>query len=173
MGKEIRKQGAASIVAGGFFRFAIYACIVCAVFWAGKSAYDFGYAIFNQVPMESGEGTDVTVVIKEGSSVYQIGKILKKKNLIEDAKVFVIQEKLSNYEGQLQAGTYILNTSMTTDEMMAILARENVDGQPEQTIASGADESAEEQDTSEEEAEEGQTDESGQESSESEQEQSE
>ena len=30
MGRGIRKQGAASIFAGGFFRFAVYACVVCA-----------------------------------------------------------------------------------------------------------------------------------------------
>ena len=79
MAKGIRKQGAASIMASGFFRLAVYACIIFAVIFVGKSAYDFGYAIFNEVPMAEGEGTDITVVIKDGSSVYQIGKILKKK----------------------------------------------------------------------------------------------
>ena len=86
-------------------------------------------------------------MIKDGSSVYQIGKILKKKGLIEDAKVFVVQEKLSNYKNKLQAGTYILNTNMTAEEMMAILARENVDGQP--TQGGGTDGNSAVQDTSE------------------------
>ena len=126
---------------------AVYACIIFAVIFVGKSAYDFGYAIFNEVPMAEGEGTDITVVIKDGSSVYQIGKILKKKGLIEDAKVFVVQEKLSNYKDKLQAGTYILNTNMTAEEMMAILARENVDGQP--TQGDGTDGNSAVQDTSE------------------------
>lgn len=155
MAKGIRKQGAATIMASGFFRLAVYALIVFAVLFASKTAYDFGYAIFNEVPMETGDGTDVTVVIKEGTSVYQIGKILKKKDLIEDAKVFFVQEQLSNYKGKLQAGTYILNTSMTADEMMAILARENVDGQPQQSADAeennaqdeGAEEGQEESDT--------------------------
>lgn len=146
MAKGIRKQGAASIMASGFFRLAVYACIVFAVIFVGKSAYDFGYAIFNEVPVAEGEGTDITVVIKDGSSVYQIGKILKKKELIEDAKVFVVQEKLSNYKDKLQAGTYILNTNMTADDMMAILSRENVDGQP--TQGSGTDGNSAVQDTS-------------------------
>ena len=46
-----------------------------------------------------------------------------------------MQEKLSNYKDKLQAGTYILNTCMTADEMRAILARENIAGQPEQAPA--------------------------------------
>ena len=87
-------------------------------------------------------GEDVTVVIKDGASVYQIGKILKSKGLIKDAKVFVVQESLSNYKDKLQSGTYILNTSMTTDEMLAVLAREDMTGQPEQDSTDSLDTSA-------------------------------
>ena len=118
MGKQIRKQKKSSIIAGGFLRFGIYLCVVIGVIFIGKSAYDFGYEIFNQEAMADKEnGRDITVVLKKGDSVYQIGKILKKKGLIEDAKIFVVQEKLSNYKGKLQTGTYILNTSMTPDEL--------------------------------------------------------
>ena len=48
-----------------------------------------------------------------------------------------MQEMLSSYSGKIQAGTYILNTCMTTDEMLEILARENVKGQPNQTQEDG------------------------------------
>lgn len=138
MGKQVRKQKKSSIVAGGFLRFGLYVCVIIAVVYIGKSAFDFGYAIFNQVPMASEEdGRDITVVVEDGDSVYQIGKTLKNKGLIEDAKIFVIQEKLSNYKGKLQAGTYILNTSMNVEEMMAVLARENTEGQPDQTNPAG------------------------------------
>ena len=65
--------------------------------------------------------------------MYQIGKILKSKGLIKDAKVFVVQESLSNYKDKLQSGTYILNTSMTTDEMLAVLAREDMTGEQDST----------------------------------------
>ena len=134
MGKQIRKQKKSSIIAGGFFRLGVYLCVAIAVIYIGKSAYDFGYEIFNQEAVATKEnGRDITVVLKKDDSVYQIGKILKKKGLIKDAKIFVVQEKLSSYKGKLQAGT-----SMTPDEMMAILARENTEGQPDQTDASGA-----------------------------------
>ena len=128
MGKQIRKQKKSSIIAGGFFRFALYLCVIVGVIYIGKSAYDFGYEIFNQEAMDNEEnGRDVTVVIKEGDSVYQIGKTLKKKGLIDDAKIFVAQEMLSSYKGKLQPGTYILSTSMTPDEMMEIWSRRNTE----------------------------------------------
>ena len=138
MGKQVRKQKKSSIVAGGFFRFALYLIVAIALIYIGKSAYNFGYDIFYQQPVDSEEeGRDITVVVDEGDSVYQIGRTLESRGLIRDAKVFVVQEKLSNYSGKLQAGTYILNTSMTSDEMMEILARENVKGQPDQTQEDG------------------------------------
>ena len=134
MGEQVRKQKKSSITAGGFFRFAVYLIVAVAVIYVGKTAYDFGYNIFYQQPMDSEEeGRDITVVVEEGDSVYQIGKTLESRGLIRDAKVFVVQEKLSNYSGKLQPGTYILNTSMTPDEIMEILAKENVTGQPDQT----------------------------------------
>lgn len=138
MGKQVRKQKKSSIIAGAFFRFALYLCVIVCVIYIGKSAYDFGYEIFNQETMDTEEnGRDVTIVIKEGDSAYQIGKTLKKKGLIGDAKIFVAQEMLSSYKGKLQMGTYILNTSMTPDEMMEIMARENTEGQPDQTNVGG------------------------------------
>lgn len=40
MGKQIRKQKKSSIIAGGFFRFALYLCVIVGVIYIGKSAYD-------------------------------------------------------------------------------------------------------------------------------------
>lgn len=117
------KAGRAGVVlAGGFFRIALYVCVALLIFWIGKASFNFGYQIFNQHAMSPGDGQEVTVVITEGSSVYDIGKTLEKKGLIRDAKVFFIQEKLSNYTGQLKPGTYLLSTAYTPNRIMGILA---------------------------------------------------
>lgn len=115
-------KGAGVFVASGFFRIAVYVGIAVLMIWLGRTAYGFGYDIFNQQPMSPGEGQEVTVVIKDGSSVYQIGRALEKKGLIEDAKIFYVQEKLSAYKGELKPGTYILSTAYDPDRIMAILA---------------------------------------------------
>lgn len=54
----------------------------------------------------------MTVVIPEGSSTYDVAKILKSKGLIDDSLVFFAQEKLSTYKGQMQAGTYLIKYSL-------------------------------------------------------------
>ncbi|MDO4518834.1 MAG: solute-binding protein [Eubacteriales bacterium] len=110
------------VLASSFFRIVLYACIVVMLFWVGKTSYKFGHDIFNQKAMSPGEGQEISVVINEGTSVYQIGKILEEKGLIEDAKVFVIQEFFSNYHKELKPGTYILSTAYTPTRMMGIMA---------------------------------------------------
>lgn len=123
MGDTKDRVGAAGVVvAGGFFKAALYVCVAVLVIWIGKVTYQFGYNIFNQQAMSPGEGQEVTVVVQEGASSYDIAKTLKSKGLIDDALVFVIQEKLSNYSGQMKPGTYLLSTAYTPTRIMGILA---------------------------------------------------
>lgn len=129
MGNTRDQVGKAGLfVAGGIFRTAFYVCVAVLIFWIGKSAYQFGYNVFNQQAVSPGAGQEVTVVIPEGSSTYDVAKILKSKGLIDDSLVFFAQEKLSTYKGQMQAGTYLLSTAYTPTRIMGILA-----GDEEQT----------------------------------------
>lgn len=123
MGNTRERVGAAGVaVAGGVFRIVLYVCVVVLIIWIGKSTYQFGYEVFNQQPMSPGEGQEVTVVIRQDASVYKIAKTLESKGLIKDAKVFYVQEKLSNYRGKLRPGTYLLSTAYTPGRIMGILA---------------------------------------------------
>ena len=72
--------------------------------------------------MSPGDGQEVTVVIKQDTSVYKIAKTLENKGLVKDAKVFFVQELLSNYRGKLRPGTYLLSTAYTPNRIMGILA---------------------------------------------------
>jgi len=119
------KVGRAGVfLAGGIFKVALYLCVIVLIIWIGKSSYEFGYNIFNQQAISPGEGVQVTVVVKEGASAYKIGKTLKQKGLIKDAKVFYVQERLSAYHGKLKAGTYLLSTAYTPNRMMAVMSGE-------------------------------------------------
>ncbi len=80
MGDKKDRVGAAGvIVAGGFFKIALYVCVAVLVIWIGKVTYQFGYNIFNQQAMSPGEGQEVTVVIKEDTSLYRLPKLFRKK----------------------------------------------------------------------------------------------
>ena len=117
-----RVGNAGVIVAGGAFKIALYVCIVVLIIWLGRLSYQFGHDIFDQQPMSPREGQEITVVVKEDDSVYDIAKTLESKGLVEDAKVFWIQEKLSNYKGQMKPGTYLLSTAYEPSRHLAIMA---------------------------------------------------
>jgi len=87
-------------------------------------AYDYGYRIFGELPITSGEGRNVTVTIKEGADAKAIGEILENKGLIRDGELFILQELISDYHNDLLPGTYELNTSMTAEQMMEIMSTE-------------------------------------------------
>lgn len=90
-------------------------------FLGRKASYQFGHDVLTQA-MSPGEGQEVTVVIKEDTSLYKIAKTLQKKGLVKSATVFYVQERLSTYHGKLQAGTYLLSTAYTPNRIMGILA---------------------------------------------------
>jgi len=87
-------------------------------------AFDFGFRIFAEEPIDREPGIDVNVAVVEGKSVKEIGKLLEEKGLIRNGTLFILQEKFSEYSGELRPGVYTLNTSQTPYEMMAIMSQE-------------------------------------------------
>lgn len=87
-----------------------------------KVAYNYGYRIFNQIPVSSGTGRTVSVTISDGDSARKIAEKLSNVGLITDKNLFLIQEMFSDYHGLEAAGTYELSTSMTPEEMLQIMS---------------------------------------------------
>jgi len=106
----------------GIFKIAVTLAIVILIYNLGLKAYDFGYRIFAEEPVELGTGRTISVSIVEGKSVSEIGDILEEKGLIRDAKLFYFQEMFSEYKGELKPGVYELSTGMTPYEMMEIMS---------------------------------------------------
>lgn len=87
-----------------------------------SAAYDFGYKVFADEPVSANNPRTITVGVGENSGVKDVASMLEDKGLIEDAKLFVIQEYLSAYHDQIKPGIYDLSTGMTANEMIAIMA---------------------------------------------------
>lgn len=104
------------------FKIVLAIIIVMLVYKWSILAYQYGQRVFNEPPVSAGSGRKVTVVVQEGDTVKEISSMLEKKGLIRDAKLFVIQELLSEYKDKMKPGTYELTTAMTTEEMMAVMA---------------------------------------------------
>lgn len=89
---------------------------------AGNAAYQFGYRIFTEEPVSTGDGRDVIVQIEQGMDDSDIGVLLENKGLVRDGRLFWAQLKLSAFDGDIKEGIYTLNTSMTPKEMMQVMS---------------------------------------------------
>lgn len=125
LNKSIRQL--AMSVMGTIVRIAILAVCILFVSKAGKYAYDFAYRIFTEEPMSSAPGRDVSITVVQGDSLMDICNMLEEKGLVRDAKLTWIQKKVSVYDNDIQPGFYTLNTSMTAEEMFAIIAGKSSD----------------------------------------------
>lgn len=118
-------------IVGSVFGFALKIVVVIIlamlVYKYAFMAYDIGYRVFGEEPMTTGDGMTISVAIPEGKSGKEIGEILEQKGLIRDAQVFAIQEKLSEYKDEIKPGIYELNTSMTAEEMIEVMAQKAED----------------------------------------------
>ena len=104
--------------------------VVLVIVKLSQTAYYYGYNIFNQTPVASGEGRTVSVTIEDGDTVDDIAKKLSEAGLISDKRLFKWQEKTSEYRGKEKGGTYELSTSMTPEEMIRTMARFDENGEP-------------------------------------------
>lgn len=104
------------------FKIILSAAIIIVAFKLAVSAYDFGFHLFADIPIdEVGSGRTVNVIISENQDSMEVGKMLEEKGLIRDAKMFYIQEMLSDYKNMITAGSYELNTEMSVEEMLATI----------------------------------------------------
>ncbi len=100
------------------------AVIILGYFIASR-AYNFGYRLFAEKPMSLAPGIEKVIVIEEGMSLRRVANMLENGGVIRDATIFKVQNKLSHYSSSFEAGTYTLNTSMTNEEIMAVLSGES------------------------------------------------
>lgn len=103
---------------------ALFAYIIMHILRWATAAYDYGYRVFTEPPMSFGDGRIISVYVENDSSALDVGEMLQEKGLIRDGRLFMIQELLSEYHGSIQPGVYDLNTNMTAQEMLGVIAQE-------------------------------------------------
>lgn len=100
---------------------AVFVLVVLGIIYLGQTTYRYTHAVFSNQAYEEKPGKDVTITVSKEVTVKEISEILEKKGLIEDAGIFRIQMKLSDFEGAIESGAYELNSSMTPAEIAEVL----------------------------------------------------
>lgn len=114
------------------FRLTISCVVVVLVYRAAMYSYHFGYMVFADAAMEASPGRDVTITVEADDDVLDIGEVLERRGLISDAKIFLVQAYLLEYNDKLLPGMYSLNTSMKSEEMLEIMTQTGEDGSGEE-----------------------------------------
>lgn len=119
----------------------IIAVMVMFTYKYATGAYSFGYRVFAEEPVSSPETAKViSIAITEEASLMDIATVLEEKGLINDAKLFYVQELLSKYHDEIRPGIYELSSAMTAEEMMAVMAALPVEeGSEEADVEGGED----------------------------------
>lgn len=118
--KEINRISIAVISLSG--KLVFYALVLVLLFLGARRGYEFGHSIFYAPGMEAEPGTNKTIVLDGGESVGEVADLLEKAGLIRDSAAFTIQAYC--YEYEVKAGTYVLNTSQSSKELIGILSEE-------------------------------------------------
>ncbi len=95
-------------------------------------SYDLTYRVFGDEPNEAGKGRDVRVTILKGESSMNIASKLEDAKIIPDKYSFYLKLKLKEYE--IMPGTFVLNTSMTYNEILDVISSYSSSVDEEKTV---------------------------------------
>lgn len=93
-----------------------YVIVVYGIKKGGDYSYNFAYQLFGDVAVEQEPGRDVKITIMKGESTMNIASKLEDAKLIVNKYSFFVKLKLRKYE--VMPGTFVLNTSMTYDQIL-------------------------------------------------------
>lgn len=98
---------------------AFYLVVVLLIVSASKKTYDFCYQIFGQGTVDEAPGVNAEIQVKKGESTMNVASKLNLNKIIKNKYTFYIKAKLMKHT--IMPGTYTVNTSMTYDEIFAII----------------------------------------------------
>ncbi len=112
----------------------VYAVVALLMYEGVTRGYAFGHDIFSSSAMASEPGVDMRVTIKDDEEGADIGAALEKAGVIKSRYAFIIQCIFYDYgtsDHPVEGGTYLLNNSMTSKEIILAL-RDGIEDEAEE-----------------------------------------
>lgn len=97
----------------------MYILVLFLLYEGATRGYSYGHEVFAPTAMAEPPGRDHDITIDKGESVSDAAKLLKEQGLIKDDMIVVLQAKI--YEYEVYPGTYTLNTSQTSKDMLKLI----------------------------------------------------
>ena len=144
--RNANEESAVSVIGRLAARLILVTLSVLALIVAAGFAFNAGKDIFYQPPVEEEPGTDIAVEIMEDTDYTALAELLEKKGAVRNGTAVAVQARL--YKTVLYPGTYTVNTSMTTKEILtainenalALKEAEEARNKSEESVLGGGDE---------------------------------
>lgn len=98
---------------------AFYILMAILIMNCSKLAYDFTYQLYGPVTVDEEPGREIILQIKNGESSMDVATKLELQRVIVNKYSFYLKGKLQNKV--IMPGTYVINSSMTYDEIFDII----------------------------------------------------
>ncbi len=108
-------------------RLLFYALVFFLLYEGITRGYSIGHEIFSPTAVAEAPGKDMEITVKKDESVLAVAGELEKSGLIKNKLIFVIQAKFYDYE--VYPGTYTLNTSMTSKDMLKLIDESGIENE--------------------------------------------
>jgi UPF0755 protein len=96
-----------------------YVLVVLLIINISKKAFEFTYEIYGPVTVDEAPGRDIIFQIAKGESRMDIASKLEMNRAIKNKYTFFLKTKLQEYV--IMPGTYVINSSMTYDDILAVI----------------------------------------------------
>ena len=104
---------------GALLNLVFYAVVAFGIYYVATNVYEFSYQVFGDRVCEAAPGRDVEIHIEEGESTMDIAEKLYMNKIVVNKTTFYLKVQLFEYK--IMTGTYLLNTSMTYDEIFDVI----------------------------------------------------
>lgn len=118
-------------ILSALIKIAVIIWIINFIYTQTVAAFDFGYRVFTEEAVAPQPGRDVPFSFTEGKSYKDIAQSLEEKGLVRDYKLAFVQILVSERREFLKPGIYTLNTSMTVEDMVNVMAPDNEEAEDE------------------------------------------
>ncbi|MBE5956469.1 MAG: hypothetical protein E7253_08450 [Lachnospiraceae bacterium] len=98
-------------------------CAMIAIVGIFFLAQDFGYTAYANEPVGNDPEKKIELVIEAGQGIMDVAEKLEEKEMIASKHAFWLRYKFSEYNGLMKAGTYELNETMGTDDILAVITQ--------------------------------------------------
>ena len=109
-----------------------YVLVIYLVVQLSTEAYSFTYQIFGNVSVDEAPGREREVQIKKGESTMNVATKLENNRMVKNKYAFYLKVKFK--EVAIMPGTYLLNSSMTYDEILDEITDISNSLEPEESL---------------------------------------